>query len=273
MSKNFYKEIGWILKDKYGGKLRPEIENDIKRLKKGEPVDYIVGWKPFLNCEIDLSFKPLIPRPETEFWVEKVIAKILDYSVNAKPLSLKIADVFAGSGCVGISVLKNVKNSKVDFYEIDSNLIKQIKLNLKINRINKSRYRVIRADIFTARVNPSGKNIIDTAVHSLNLLKDKYDFILANPPYVALKRKNRVQKEVLKYEPKKALFSGKDGLKIIKKFLKQTVQYIKPTCQIWMEFDSFQKPLIGKILKQLKYKKWIFYKDQYKKWRFVKIIA
>ena len=266
MSKNFYKEISWILKDKYDGKRSPKIANDINRLKKGEPVDYVIGWRDFLNCRIDLSQKPLIPRVETEYWVEKTIEEI-----KKRGGAVKIADVFSGSGCIGIAILKNVKNSEVDFLEIDFNLIKQIKLNLKINRINKSRYRVIRADIFTARVNPSGKNIIDIAAHFLNLSKYKYDFILANPPYVALKRKNRVQKEVLKYEPRKALFSGKDGLFFIKKFLKGAKNHLNKNGQIWLEFDSFQKPMINKILKQLNYKNWEFYKDQYKKWRFVKV--
>lgn len=250
MDKNFERQIKWIFKDKYGNAWNPEIIKDISRLKASEPVDYIIGWKPFLNCKIDLSYKPLIPRMETEYWTEKALNEI-----KTPKNALKIADVFSGSGCIGIAILKNSKNSKVDFFEIDSNLMKQIKLNLKINKISKSRYRVIQADIFSDNVNTIRK----------------YDFILANPPYVALSRKNKIQKSVLKYEPKKALFAGKDGLNLIKKFLKQSQNRLDLKGEIWMEFNSFQKPLIKKILKQSGYKNWEFYKDQYKKWRFVKI--
>ncbi len=243
MGKNLEQQILWIFNDKYGQKWNPEILKDIRRLKAGEPIDYIIGWKPFLNCKIDLSYKPLIPRPETEFWVEKAIEEI---KASKKPAY--VADVFSGSGCIGISILKNIKNAKVDFFEIDSSLIKQIKINLKINKIKKSRYRVIESDI-------------------LEKSRKKYDFILANPPYIATTRKNKIQKEVLKYEPKKALFGGKDGLNLIKKFLNQAQNHLNIRGQIWMEFDSFQKPLIQELLKKSGYKEWEFYKDQYGKWR------
>lgn len=267
--KNFELQTQWIFKDKYNDKWNKEILNDINRLKSGEPVDYIIGWKPFLNCKIDLSFKPLIPRPETEYWVGKFIEEILSHNL----LSLKIADVFSGSGCIGIAILKNIKNSKVDFFEIDPNLVKQIKLNLKINKINKSRYRVIQSNILKSSQPPFGKEVLPSFKKRARVITKHYDFILANPPYIALSRKNKVQKSVLKYEPKKALFSGKNGLNIIKKFLKQSQTHLNTKGEIWMEFDSFQKPLIDKILKQSKYKNWEFFKDQYKKWRFIKIVA
>jgi len=280
--KNLELQTQWIFKDKYNSRWNKEILNDIKRLKTGEPVDYIIGWKPFLNCKIDLTFKPLIPRPETEFWVEKSITNIKKFcnypesnegSHKKRNVVLKIADVFSGSGCIGIAVLKNIKNSKVDFYEIDSNLIKQIELNLKLNKINKSRYRVIQANIFTLPKSDYSLPTRQSLSVGGSLSKGKYDFILANPPYIALSRKNKVQKSVLKHEPKKALFSGKDGLNIIKKFIKQSKNHLNTEGTIWMEFDPSQKPLINKILKKQKYKNWEFYKDQYKKFRFVKIVA
>ncbi len=247
------KEIRWIVKDKYAGVGKPEIAEDIKRLKKGEPVDYIIGWKPFLNCKIDLSFKPLIPRAETEYWTEKAIIGIKKQT-RLKNNTCYAADVFAGSGCIGIAVLKNVKNSKVDFIEINPKFIKQIKLNLKLNKISSKRYRLIRSDIFRKT-------------------KKKYDFILSNPPYVSLTRKRRVQKKVLKYEPYKALFGGRNGLNYIRKFLKSAKERLNPSGQIWMEFDSSQKNAVKKLLIGFHYKNWQFYEDQYKKWRFVVIFT
>lgn len=247
------KQMDWIIKDKYAGVEKPGIAEDIKRLKRGEPVDYIIGWKPFLNCKINLSFKPLIPRVETEYWTEKAIIGIKKQT-RLKNNICYAADVFAGSGCIGIAVLKNIKNSKVDFIEINPKFIKQIKLNLKLNKISPERYRIIYSDIFRKT-------------------KKKYDFILSNPPYIALIRKRMVQKNVLKYEPHEALFGGKNGLNYIRKFLKSAKEHLNPSGQIWMEFDSSQKNAVKKLIIGFHYKNRRFYKDQYKKWRFVVIFT
>ena len=96
-----------------------------------------------------------------------------------------------------------------------------------------------------------------------------YDYILANPPYVAEERKARVQKSVLEQEPAYAVFGGKDGLLYIRPFLRQAKEYLKKGGSVWMEFDSPQKAAIEKLLKQYGYKKWRFEKDQYGKWRYL----
>ncbi len=240
-------EARQLLRDKYNNRRTSGFDKDIIRLKKGEPLDYVIGWLPFLNCQIDLSLQPLIPRPETEYWTEKAIAVI-----SAVGRRVKIADIFSGSGCIGIAVLKNAKNSQVDFFELDKKLIKQIKLNLQLNKIPVSRYRIIQGDV-------------------TKKLKNQYDFILANPPYLATNRKAKVQASVLKYEPRQALFSGPDGLFYIKKTLQLAKSRLRPNGQFWLEFDSFQRKSIEDLLKKFKYQKWNFYQDQYRRWRYVQI--
>lgn len=249
------KETQWLLCDKYHNKKTTGFFKDMKKLEKGEPIDYLIGWKPFLNCKIDLRFRPLSPRLETEYWIEKVI-RAMKSSYSAKLVDsenkTKVLDLCAGSGCIGIAVLKNIKNSHVVFGELDKTLIQQIRINLKLNKIFRDKYQLVQSNLF--------KDI-----------KGKFDFILTNPPYVALKRKNKVQKSVLQYEPHLALFGRKDGLFLIKKILKQAPKYLNENGKIWLEFDSFQKPAIAKLLKKLKYKDWKFFKDQFGKWRLVKI--
>ena len=81
--------------------------------------------------------------------------------------------------------------------------------------------------------------------------------------------KRKIQKAVLQYEPHLALLGKKDGVFYIKKFLKGTREHLNSKGQIWMEFSPEQKLKITKILEQLGYQNWQFYKDQYEKWRYV----
>lgn len=204
----------------------------------------------FLNCKIDLSKKVFIPRPETEFWVRKAIGEIGNWQLQIG--NLRILDLFAGSGCIGIAVLKNIENSFVDFVDIDENAIEEIKFNLRKNKIPKKRYRIIKSNLFE------------------NLKSEKYDIIFANPPYVALNRINEVDKEVLENEPKRALFAGTDGMAIIEKFLKEVKKYLKKNGILYMEFDPLQKEKIKRILKKEGFQ-FSFHKDQFEKTRWVKI--
>ncbi len=81
----------------------------MKKARGCEPTEYSKGFCRFLGCKIDLSFKPMIPRLETEFWVKKAIKRIKSQKSKVKSQSLKILDIFAGSGCIGISILKNIE--------------------------------------------------------------------------------------------------------------------------------------------------------------------
>ncbi|OGZ62948.1 MAG: hypothetical protein A2639_01510 [Candidatus Staskawiczbacteria bacterium RIFCSPHIGHO2_01_FULL_34_27] len=275
------KNIKWLLEEKYNNKPTPQFKKDIKRLKKGEPLDYIIGFYEFLGCKIDLSKKPLIPRPETEFWVDLAIKDIYSDFDGRQNRSIKVLDIFAGSGCIGIAALKHIKNAKVTFTEIDKKFIKQIKINLKLNSIKSNRYKIVKSDIFSnvplyTLSRPQGY------ILRKNMDMNKFDYIFANPPYIPDYRsnpsarlrtilRNRVQESVLKYEPHKALFGGSDGLFYIKNFLKEAKNFLNLNGKIYMEFDSAQKSKIEKLLKEYGYKNWEFHKDQYKKWRYLTI--
>jgi release factor glutamine methyltransferase len=213
--------------------------------------------KKFLNCKIDISKGVFIPRIETEFWVKKAIKSIRTMgneqrTTNNKQRTIKVLDIFAGSGCIGIAILKNIRRSQVDFVDIDENTISQIKVNLKLNRISPKRYKVIKSDVFEK-------------------VKGKYDFIFANPPYVAKERLNEVQESVKKFEPKISWYGSRGGLKYIKKFLKEAKEHLKENGIIFMEIDPLQKEEVEKILKKESYERFKFYKDQFKKIRWMKI--
>jgi release factor glutamine methyltransferase len=263
------REFDWLLKEKYQGKFDKRIIKDMRQILGGEPIDYVIGFSDFLGCKIDLSYRPLIPRFETEFWVEKAINEIVCDShgrvriagVRAKRVrrrAIRMLDLFAGSGCIGIAILKRVENSIVHFGELNEKFLKQIRKNLKLNKIDFKRVKLIKTNIF--------QNI-----------KSRYDYIFANPPYIARLKSDKIyshtkiQPAVLKYEPKKAIFGGRDGLFYIRKLINKGKKYLKIGGRIYFEFSPEQKNKIERLLKQNNWH-YQFFKDQYNMWRYLKII-
>ena len=219
-----------------------------------EPKDYTIGYSDFLNLKIDLSRRPLIPRVETEYWTDLAIKEIKRRVVYDKLTIVKILDIFAGSGCIGLAVAKNIPEVKVDFAEVESKFIEQIKFNAGLNNINQTRLDFFVSDVFA---NIPAEN--------------RYNFILANPPYIPEGRKSELDKSVVDFEPRGALFSGVDGLDLIKKFLAGAGVFLAPAAQIWLEFDISQKETLAKLLPEFGYQNFTFYRDQYDRWRFVVI--
>jgi release factor glutamine methyltransferase len=237
-------DIYFLLKEKYNfNDSDPNFLKDKNKLKEGFPLAYLIGHIPFLNCHIDLSQKPLIPRPETEFLINNLI-KITPRGCDFKG---KILDLCCGSGCIGIALLKNLPNISVDFADISPKAINQTRINLKLNKISKSRYKLIESDLF-------------------NKIKLKYDLIITNPPYVNPQGKFD---NSLKYEPKKALFAGEDGLFYIKKIISNFDKYLKLKGHLYLEFGDKQKPAIRKLVSNGKIWKPSFLKDQFEKYRFL----
>ncbi len=257
------KELGWLLKEKYFGRPTKQFYKDIKRLNGAEPLDYVIGFTEFLSCKIDLSKRPLIPRPETEFWVDQAIKSIVRPVVKSAlsrtfhdRRKIRALDIFCGSGCIGIALLKNMPGLLCDMADNDKNAIAQIKINYKLNQPSPEasawRSKIIKSDVF--------KNI-----------RNKYDYIFANPPYIPTTQKNKIQKSVLKFEPSQALFGGADGLFYIKKFLKEAKKYLNPDGKIFMEFSPDQKAVVKEIILKNKYSNYKFNKDQYGKWRWIEL--
>ena len=214
------------------------------------PKAYQKGFTTFLGCKIDLSQRVLIPRIETAYWTKKVIRDIKKCNEPIEAL-----DIFSGSGCIGIAILKKAASlcRRLDFADKSQKAVNQIEINLKINKIPEKKYKIYKSSFFKKIPNK------------------KYDFIFANPPYVAKKRIGEVGKSVLKYEPQEALFSGEGGLDHIEEFLKKAKSFLKKEGYIFLEFDPQQKGRIEKILQKQDYSFFKFHKDQFKKYRFVKI--
>ena len=255
---------------------KEKILEDIARIINGEPVDYVIGFKEFLNCKIDLSIKPLIPRPETEFWVKWVLDRHLLPVIYLNPSQvLNILDLCCGSGCIGVSLLKNIPNCNVTFVDISENALAQTRINLYSPQhfeINLGSREQKKGKIYMLKKIQHRSNIVQSNLFS-KLKGRTFDYIFCNPPYV----KNIYIKGSLNYEPKIALDGKKDGLEIIYKILSQFQKYLNPGGKLFLEFGYGQKAKINKFLrlkmknKDLQIKEYKFEKDQFGKYRVLKL--
>ena len=227
------KEETWLLQEKYQGDKTAGFFADCERLKVGEPLAYVIGQIPFLGSMIYLDSKPLIPRAETEFWVEYLLKEIKTPS-EAKPRlattsPLRILDLCAGSGCIGVALAKALPSIQVDFIEIDQNHLALIEKNCRENQIPKDRIRVITSDLFI--------NLAETTA---------YDYIISNPPYID-PILDRTQVSVKSFEPSLALYGGEGGLEIIKKIIAEAPNYLKAKGELWLEHEPEQSEMIASL--------------------------
>jgi len=177
--KSFEKAIDWT--------------NIIERLNNNEPIQYILGETEFYGRRFLVNDSVLIPRPETEELVKYIIDKQKNqFSVKRKQLS--ILDIGTGSGCIAISLAKELPNFIVSAYDISKNALETAKKNAELNK---------------ADVNFEKVDILKPPfIHSLfqYSLRHSFNIIVSNPPYVTKQEIYRMQKNVLDFEPHLALF-------------------------------------------------------------------
>jgi release factor glutamine methyltransferase len=242
----------WLLKEKYQGQKTPAFLIDLARLEAGEPLAFIIGSIPFLNTIISLDSRPLIPRTETEFWVEKAIKEIQIKQNGTDPIN--ILDLCAGSGAIGVAVAKAIPNTRIDFIELDEKHLPTIKKNCELNKVAVERCRIFGGDLFTL-----------TATTPLT----KYDFILSNPPYID-PILDRTENSVKNFEPALALYGGVNGMELIEKIIKESKQHLNQHGQLWLEHEPEQSKSIEAAATGTY--KVITHKDQYGQARFSQLV-
>jgi len=247
------KDEQWLLDEKYGGMQSSAFVRDCARLAKGEPLSYVIGSASFLSASIDLSLRPFIPRPETEYWVGEAIATLA--RERGSRARLRFLDTCAGSGCIGLALLQRFPKSSVDFIDTDPRCLKQIAINLERNGIDVSRARIGEGDL-------------------LACAQGTYDYIFSNPPYIACETAEaRVERSVLAHEPHSALFASERGLVLIFRLLREASAHLKPGGALFVEFDDIQKEEIERFIKKETDLKVRFFHDQYKKWRWLEGVS
>ena len=164
-----------------------------------EPISKIIKKKNFWKYDFFVNSNVLDPRPETELIIEEVLSNIKD-----RKKQYKILDIGTGSGCLAICLAKELTNSKITAIDISKRAINVAKKNIKLKKL---------------------EHQIDLKLIDINKIKDRYDIIVSNPPYLTECEYEKAQKEIKNFEPKVALVGGADGLQIYR-ILSKKIDYI-----------------------------------------------
>ena len=196
----------------------------IKKRSVGKPIAYLINKKYFWNSEFIVSNDTLIPRPDTELMVEKVL-KLTEHKKK-----LNILEIGIGSGCIILSILKERKG----FYGTGIDISKSC---LNISKLNAIKLKLI-----------SNLKLYKSNVDKFTL--GKYDLIISNPPYIKKCKLKYLEKDVAKFEPKLALDGGLDGLSEIRKVIKKSSELIKKNGKFVLEIGFDQTNKVISLLKK-----------------------
>ena len=199
-----------------------------------EPIAYLTNKKEFWSIEFNVDKAVLIPRPETEILVEKLIK----YFKGQNPF---ILDIGTGSGCIIISLLRELKKSKGIAIDIS-------KRALKIAKKNSIKYDTFERIKF-----------INSSISKFDSFK--FDLIVSNPPYIAQHQLKNLDKDIKNFEPKIALDGGNDGLDVMRKVIYKSGKILKINGMLALEIGNGQYKKVSQILKLNKFREKFIIKD------------
>lgn len=203
------------------------LEN-IEKITKGIPLQHITHSQEFMKMNFYVNEDVLIPRADTEILVEEVIE--IAKKINAK----KILDLCTGSGAIAVSLAKYIEDSQITAIDISGEALRVAKLNARNNEVE-DKITFIKSDLFE------------------NVVKEKYDIIVSNPPYIKKDVIKKLNREVQK-EPNIALDGGNDGLDFYRKIISEGYEYLKYKGYMCLEIGYDQKKEVIEIIeKQEKY--------------------
>ena len=219
------------------------------RLKKNEPIQYITGEAEFYGLVFKVNKHTLIPRPETEELVEFILSdqKLKDDYTT----STTILDIGTGSGCIAVTLAKNLPLAHVSALDISRETLDVAKENAILNNV--------KVDFFQADI------------LALKSLPQLYDVIVSNPPYVRDLEKGLMHDNVLKYEPEAALFvSNEDPLLFYKAISNLAFTFLKPGGKLFFEINEYLADEMILLLKGEGFQNFELKKDIFGKSRMLK---
>ena len=225
-----------------------DFDDDLQKLLKGIPVQYVVNNALFYGHEFHVDNRVLIPRPETE--------ELVDWIINEHKSDLnekRILDIGTGSGCIIISLLKKLNNSQGYALDIDPKALEVCRFNADRHDID---LEFVCQDILAA-----GREIFD---HGL-------DIIVCNPPYILERETDRMDRQVIDHEPNHAFFvEGEDPLVFYKTIIDNSSHWLNEGGLLYFETSDLYHEQLADYLKDAG-KKYIFREDMQGKWRMLKV--
>ena len=213
---------------------KPLAENEVQVYREAIrkrglriPLQYIVGNVEFYGLKLIVNENVLIPRPETELLVEKII------NDSDKSTNLKILDIGVGSGNISLSISKNLPNSKVVAIDISKSALDVANQNAEINALqNRIEFRLF--DFMNDDLNSLGK----------------FDLIVSNPPYVSENDYESLEPELKNHEPKIALTDNSNGISFYKHIIEASNQLLMKPGKIYFELGIDQYIQVQKYFEQ-----------------------
>lgn len=179
----------------------------VKRRAAGEPVAYLVGYREFYSLKFEVDSNVLIPRPETEH----VVVAALEAAKQLPDESLRIIDIGTGSGCIAVTLAKQLGNCKIAATDLSNEALEVARKNAAMHQVD-DRIKFYQGDLLQAL--PTGSS----PVH----------LIVSNPPYIGRRETETVDQQVKDHEPDMALFSGDFGTEIIQRLIEQAAPLLLP---------------------------------------------
>ncbi|MFT5231085.1 MAG: release factor glutamine methyltransferase [Planctomycetota bacterium] len=224
----------------------PLFVEALQKLQRSEPIQYILGKTEFFGHPFKVNKHTLIPRPETEELVAWILA---DQKNNSS--EIHILDIGTGSGCIAISLAKELENAKVSALDISKGALEVARENAKKNIVEVD---FVQRDILTSEA-----------------VAASYDIIVSNPPYVRNLEKKMMQKNVLVHEPETALFvSDNDPLVFYRRIAQLARKNLKEGGFLYFEINEYLGAEMTELITYLGFKNCSIKKDIYGKDRMMR---
>jgi release factor glutamine methyltransferase len=213
----------------------------LEQLKLEIPIQYLLGKTSFYGLDFEVNENVLIPRPETEELVDWIVSNVLK---NGRSKSIKILDIGTGSGCIAISLAKNLPNAEVYAIDVSEKALATAKKNAERNEVE---------------ITFIEQNILETLD-----LNQEFDIIVSNPPYVRNLEKEEIKKNVLDNEPHLALFvEDNDSLIFYRKIAELAQKNLSDSGQLYFEINQYLGQEMFSLLEGMDFKNIELRKDIY----------
>jgi len=216
------------------------------RLAKGEPVQYVCGRAPFRELELKVDKRVLIPRPETEQFVQIALDRLLQAGD-------RVLDIGTGSGCIALAIKYARPDCRVEGWDLSEDALELARENAQKLKLD---VQFRQADLLTPgpfqnSLAVTGRQLPGQSRRETTRAAAQVELLIANLPYIGEKEADDLPKMVREFEPHMALFSGPDGTDLILKLLEQAKEVLAPGGHLLLETGENQGPIWKKAAKTL----------------------